>query len=121
MRNTTRCGARIIFDSVAEQIEDALLAQVHKHRLDAIVLVTQNINGERGLNGVRMFFRSGIAGIRYAVAQGGFATTRAGCATRLCPLRMEFPPELARCCRQQRLRVKHVKTHEHPVAGRKSC
>ncbi len=68
-------SASIIFDSNAEQIEDSLRAQVLKHRLDAIVLITENIDGERGLHGIRMLFRSGIGGIRFAVAQGGFATT----------------------------------------------
>jgi hypothetical protein len=68
-------GAAIIFDSEAERIEDTLLALVQEHRLDAIVLVTENIDGERGLNGIRMLFRSGFGSIRFAVAQAGITTT----------------------------------------------
>jgi len=62
-------SAVIVWDSSAEAIRPELVELARRHRLDAIVLIAENHDGDQGRRGVRAFLRAGMGDIRAAEAR----------------------------------------------------
>lgn len=67
-------NSAIVFDSPAEDIREELLQLVKQHQLDAVVIVAELFDRDRGINGVGVAVRTGLGDVRRVVGRADVFT-----------------------------------------------